>query len=936
MADYQSLRDFSKTFKLDLPEIVDFAHRAVFSRSNVQGGQNRYTVCARERQLLRRALWNAVSEVNKLGETFGVSGETVLRNLIAEACPEELAGYWLLAKYASSRNIWPAKVLRFLPAVPERFLSVYQLAHVVGLSRRRPSKHAVHRFASQFPSKRLRSAVFSVCVRDFSGVRAPDAGQHHPGPGIIRELATVAAYGGSLGVWLEKAVYRPAEVFSKLRTEIVCDYHRNTPISDKAVGSRIDLLKDVKLRHCLQYLGKSAAKRPYYLLHLSPEDRSELVQSLPEEDLSATMQHIASRGLRGYFRKFPVVDTRRLYGLCGEKFWARALWTASRGKTMDEILDKAGTGRRDLFEGCFNIANAWYPWIDREGLHEMWPRGLAERYVRYCGDAGLPESMGCSSLTRLVAHLGSGRFPGTISRAAGEAVESCLPDAEADLLRLLSLDAVRSCLDRTDLLPAFQAAVANFLNRPSPDSARIAGAFLRPTPALHEALAESVGDHRFSRSEFALLCRALDQLRVRVCSPLISFRGREEGPAWKTLLSDAEKTGRSVPDVLRNTLKRADIESLAEALVLRPDLFGAAACKRVPLKKLLTLAFKFPAVAAQVERRVSRRRRRAELGWVRSTWCDSPYTQAAYEAALLFSLKDARYLLWLAHRIRVPDHRSRRGRHFDDLYRTHKLPKKTGGYRTITVPDRRLKRLQRRLLDEGFARVRLSRDAHGFRKGHSILTNAMPHVGKPMVVNVDIESFFPNTKYDQIVRACRRLCGGRLSERTTRFVADLCSYGGALPTGAPTSPAVGNIVLHDVDRALSRAGARFDISYSRYADDLTFSGHNRTHLILPFVEHVLAERGYRLAPDKFNFFRRGRRQMVTGLVVNDKPNLPRRLRRRLRAAVHHRTRGKMPYWQDRPMGDAELRGRLAFLKLVQPDEALHLLRAVGASPLSFE
>ena len=76
--------------------------------------------------------------------------------------------------------------------------------------------------------------------------------------------------------------------------------------------------------------------------------------------------------------------------------------------------------------------------------------------------------------------------------------------------------------------------------------------------------------------------------------------------------------------------------------------------------------------------------------------------------------------------------------------------------------------------------------------------------------------------------------------------------------------------------------------------------------------------------------------MVTGLVVNDKPNLPRRLRRRLRAAVHHRIRGKMPYWQDRPMGDAELRGRLAFLKLVQPDEALRLLRAVGASPLSFE
>ena len=197
----------------------------------------------------------------------------------------------------------------------------------------------------------------------------------------------------------------------------------------------------------------------------------------------------------------------------------------------------------------------------------------------------------------------------------------------------------------------------------------------------------------------------------------------------------------------------------------------------------------------------------------------------------------------------------------------------------------------------------------------------MPHVGKSCVVNVDIESFFHSTRYPLILKACSQLMDGELSEGACHVLADICSFDGGLPTGAPTSPAIANLVLRPADAAITKAATDNGITYTRYADDLTFSGDTNTIKILPFVKRVLNQLGYQLKEKNTNIFRRGRRQMVTGLVVNDKPNLPRRIRRRLRAAVHQMTKDCNPHWQGHPMSSHELLGRLAFLNLVQPDEA---------------
>lgn len=382
--------------------------------------------------------------------------------------------------------------------------------------------------------------------------------------------------------------------------------------------------------------------------------------------------------------------------------------------------------------------------------------------------------------------------------------------------------------------------------------------------------------------------------------------------------------GEPVAPELVALVSRLGPDAVLEGLRAHPAAFVEAALRQLSLLEVLAVAFYHPKVAGVVEQTVSRDELRRAIPAIRERWARTPLLATAFEVAAAFSLRDAPFLVHLIRRTRVPESDQEVGRAFDDLYTTYALPKRSGGTRLITAPDEKLKRLQRRLLDRGFNEVRLHRAATGFRTGGSTLANAEPHVGRKMVVNADIESFFPRTQHGAIVRACRELCGGRLSPGALMFVADLCAFGGGLPTGAPTSPAIGNIVLRPVDEALAKAAARFHLEYTRYADDLTFSGAGEVHRILPFVRRVLDDHGYELKEKKVNLFRKGRRQVVTGLVVNEKPNLARRTRRRLRAAVHHRAQGRTPHWHGRPISDEVLLGHIATLSPVQPEEAREL------------
>lgn len=437
------------------------------------------------------------------------------------------------------------------------------------------------------------------------------------------------------------------------------------------------------------------------------------------------------------------------------------------------------------------------------------------------------------------------------------------------------------------------------------------------------ALACAWGDFRAHEIEQLLHSSAADAVLRHFARP--ANRGIR---AWREFLGRVGSYA-ALPGVLA-TAATSDAQLLRELLVAVPPAFDLALA-HLPIEDIVDIAMRDRELARRLEQRLGR----AHLAGIGHRYAQRstkrPAYTAAQELALAIGLPHGPYLAFLARRLRPPFDETTRGRRFDDLYHSWTIPKRNGGERTITAPDRRLKAVQRAILDQLLARLPLHHAARGFVKGLSIVDNAKPHVQQTLVANMDVQDFFPTTRFSLIRRACLELRQVGLSERACMLIAEICSYQGALPIGAPTSPALANIILRPLDRALTAAAQRRDVQYTRYADDLSFSGE-RAASLLPFARRLLSGYGYAVDERKTNLFRSGRRQVVTGLVVNERPNVARPLRRRLRAAVHQRADGKSPRWDGRNISDNQLLGLLAFLAQTQPDEARALRNAVLAAP----
>lgn len=236
-------------------------------------------------------------------------------------------------------------------------------------------------------------------------------------------------------------------------------------------------------------------------------------------------------------------------------------------------------------------------------------------------------------------------------------------------------------------------------------------------------------------------------------------------------------------------------------------------------------------------------------------------------------------------------------------YQRFDIPKKTGGTRRISAPMPRLKAAQHWVLQAILSRVPVHTAAHGFRPDHSIVTNAAPHVGAGLVVNMDLQDFFPTITYRRVLGVFRRL---GYSHAIATILALLCTEPRVtevtmdgerwfigrgerfLPQGAPTSPALTNILCQRLDKRLSGLSGKLSLAYTRYADDLTFSGAGSAPVgtLLGMVEKIVTDEGLVLHPDKTRVMRKGRRHEVTGIVVNEKLSVDRRMVRRLRAVLH--------------------------------------------------
>ncbi|MBT3224427.1 MAG: RNA-directed DNA polymerase, partial [Proteobacteria bacterium] len=232
-------------------------------------------------------------------------------------------------------------------------------------------------------------------------------------------------------------------------------------------------------------------------------------------------------------------------------------------------------------------------------------------------------------------------------------------------------------------------------------------------------------------------------------------------------------------------------------------------------------------------------------------------------------------------------------------YRRFTIPKRNGSKRPIWAPLPKLKEAQRWILHNIVEHLPVHGAAHGFLTGRGIVTNARPHGGSALLLNIDLKEFFPTVTWRR-VRGVFRKAGYR--EQVATLLALICTeaprevveFNGetwyvalgprCLPQGAPTSPALTNTICLRLDRRLSGLAKKNGYTYTRYADDLTFSlphgftGPPKTGMLIGAVKKIVVAEGFAVNPDKTRVLRSGGRQQVTGLVVNGPrgPRVPRK------------------------------------------------------------
>ncbi len=275
------------------------------------------------------------------------------------------------------------------------------------------------------------------------------------------------------------------------------------------------------------------------------------------------------------------------------------------------------------------------------------------------------------------------------------------------------------------------------------------------------------------------------------------------------------------------------------------------------------------------------------------------------------------------------------------------IRKKSGGHRLIESPKPQLKAIQMKILREILDRAEVHPRSFGFVKGRSALQNAAEHVGAYVVLKLDLENFYPSVRYSRVVAIFRTLGFSRavaiwLARLTTSAIPssiefpDQNAYGlhpylaRHLPQGAPTSPALANMSAYALDVRLNGLARSFGATYTRYADDLTFSGtHKFAGGLSDFIrltESVIRAERFRAHNSKRRILRRTSRQTVTGVVVNSHPNIERDQFDRLKAILFNCVRHG-PSTQNReahPNFAAHLEGRLAYFASINPARAAKL------------
>lgn len=260
-------------------------------------------------------------------------------------------------------------------------------------------------------------------------------------------------------------------------------------------------------------------------------------------------------------------------------------------------------------------------------------------------------------------------------------------------------------------------------------------------------------------------------------------------------------------------------------------------------------------------------------------------------------------------------------------YYTHfKIGKRRGGYRIISAPKKELLNLQKIIYQRILLPVNIHPASTGFRQNISVKNNASPHLKNKQVLKVDIRDFFGVIKKKRILNTFEKM---GYPTNISKVLAEICTLDNKLPQGAATSPALSNIVAYSLDVKLADLAKREALTYTRYADDLTFSGENISFKdFLLQIEIILASEKFGLQRKKTRLSTERKRKIITGISISsgEKMTIPKAKKREVRKNVHFiLTKGLAEHQRfigsNDPAYLKRLIGYLHFWQMVEPDNA---------------
>ena len=300
--------------------------------------------------------------------------------------------------------------------------------------------------------------------------------------------------------------------------------------------------------------------------------------------------------------------------------------------------------------------------------------------------------------------------------------------------------------------------------------------------------------------------------------------------------------------------------------------------------------------------------------------------QTKDEFAKLLGLKSDKYINYLLYNIQT-----------DNLYITFTIPKKNGGERVIHAPKKELKFLQKKLADilwECYLESLESKSkdknfkipvlSHAFEKGKSIITNSQMHRNKKYILNIDLKNFFDSFNFGRVRGFFIKDRDFAVSPEIATVIAQIACYQGKLPQGAPSSPIITNLITRILDYRIVKIAKKYRFTYSRYADDMTFSTNRELNSnklraskelenFLTELEEIIISSGFEINPKKTRLSNNMQRQEVTGLVVNKKINVKREYIKNTRAMAFQLYKDGAFEIDKKPGTLNQLTGRFAFI-----------------------